>query len=118
MIRDMELIKQILQKVEELDKSKLNLPIEGYDQLTVNEHIYLCNQANLLEATITRSSQGKAEVAVVDRLTMKGHDFLQHARNNTLWNNVKAKFKEKAVSYSVEMFYLALKQEAIHFLPK
>jgi hypothetical protein len=117
MKRDMDLVKQILIQVEALDQAALNLRVEGYDQTTVNEHILLCVQAGFLDGGVTQDSMGRAADSVVKRLTWQGHEFLQLARNNALWNKAKSTFKDKAISYSFEMLFAYLKQEAIHFIP-
>jgi hypothetical protein len=117
MKRDPDLIKQILIQVEALDQAALNLSVEGYDQSTVNEHILLCVDAGLLDGGVTQDSLGRAAVSVVKRLTPPGHEFLRLARNSPLWNKAKSTFKEKAVTYSVEMLFAYLKQEVTHFLP-
>ena len=75
MKRDLDLIKQILNEVEAIDKPKVNLTIEGFDQIVVNEHVYLCQQAALLEATILRDQEGQAAQAITSRLTWQGHNF-------------------------------------------
>ena len=118
MKRDMDLVKQILLEAEDLDTPKLDLPIEGYDQIVVNEHVYLCTQAGLIEATILRDQDGRAAQVITSRLTWQGHEFLQLARNNALWNKAKSNFKDKAVNFSFEMLFLYLKQEAVHLFPK
>jgi hypothetical protein len=118
MKRNIDLVKQILIQVEALDQAVLNLKVEGFDQSVVNEHILLCIQAGLLNGTVDEDSLGRAADSVVKRLSWNGHEFLQLARNTPLWNKAKSTFKDKAVSFSVEMFFAYLKQEAIHYLPQ
>ena len=118
MQRDLDLMKQILIEVEALDKPRLDLPINGYDKIVVNEHIYLCSQDGFLEATILRDSEGQAAQAIVSRLTSQCHEFLRLARNTNLWNKAKSTFKDKAVDITIQTLFLYMKQEAIHLLPK
>lgn len=117
MERDIDLIRKILFKVESLNETVVNLPIEGYPQDVVNEHVYLCLQENLIEGYPEKDMYRKIAHTQIERLTWKGHEFIKLARNDGLWNKMKTAFKEKAISYSVEMVLMYLKQEAVHLVP-
>ena len=116
MKRDLDLIKKILIQVEALDKPAVNVPVEDVPQIVVNEHVYLCKQAGLLEAEIQRDSEGAAVICLMERLTWNGHEFLQLARNEALWTKAKSILAKKAITFSFEMLVEVLKQEGTKML--
>lgn len=107
MKRDMDLIREILRQMEEFSDllGEVKIKAEGRSSDEVNYHVYLLHQAGLIQAVSAVAggagarAQRSAGVLVQSdsfkyiplRLTWQGHEFLDAARNDTLWRKVKAK---------------------------
>jgi len=116
MKRDLDLVREILSKVERSTEPISKFTIETYDQLEVNEHVYLLKQAGFLEAITTQDSNGHIATAIPIRLTWTGHEFAQLAKNDSLWQKAKSVVRQKSATFTFEMLYLVLRQEAKDFL--
>ena len=93
MKRDMELVRQLLFAIEthEFTSRLQNPPIEGYDEQTVDHHVFLMWEAGLVEAINTdHQMSGPHRRAAARRLTWAGHDALEVLRNDTIWAKTKA----------------------------
>jgi Hypothetical protein (DUF2513) len=110
--RDMELIRTILFKIEEEYQPDalvpLSLEIDGYEWSIISEHVRLLAESNYVEATDT--DRGPFPI----RLTMKGYDFLESIRNETVWNTVKSQVKEKGGSATLEIVKALAVQALTH----
>jgi hypothetical protein len=108
MKRDMDLVRKILFAVEEAEPEVggVELEIEGYDEETVFEHLRLLAKAGYLEAfdlsTLETSEWRPA------RLTWSGHDFLDAARNDSIWTKAKSRLLDQGVGLSIELLKAAL----------
>jgi hypothetical protein len=113
MKRNWELLRSILNQAESckgglpLVVTNMNyqsaqlLNIGEFDFGEVCEHILLLGDAGLAEVReLGRISKGSAGV-VIDRLTMAGHDFLEAAKNDTIWQKAMSTVKEKGNSVSL-----------------
>jgi hypothetical protein len=110
MKRDMELIRRILQHVEDSpdhdDYVGLNIPERTQAELVY--HVTILAEANFLKL------QGVAsdfEPLFWVRLTNDGHDFLDAVRSETVWGEVKDKIREYGGNVPLEV----LKALAIQF---
>lgn len=90
MKRDMDLARKILFAVE-TDNTDLGgwvkIDIPGYDKQAISYHVMLLDEAGLIEGQNV-STFGELEW-VVERLTWQGHDFLDAARSDTVWQKAK-----------------------------
>lgn len=118
MKRDFELIKQILLKIEDRETTSpiLDLEIDGYDQNLVNYQIYLLDQADLIQAEIVRVGANEIHDPVIYEMTWNGHEFLDAARNETIWNKTKDLIKEHGGSVPFEVLQSLLKQVALSLI--
>lgn len=102
----MDLIRQIMLQVEQI-KDEMNIGtkfrLEGYDHILVAKHIELLDEAGLLKAHFTGTDTSGVVDAYVERLTWSGHEFLDAARNETVWKKTKATVKEKVGTVSFEV---------------
>ena len=102
----MDLIRQVMLQAEQT-KDEMNIAtkfrIEGYDDVLVAKHIELLDEAGLLKAHFTRTDTGGVEGAYVERLTWSGYEFLDAARNETVWKKTKTTVKEKVGTVSFEV---------------
>ena len=108
----MDLIRQILNSAEARNFED-GEPPEPYHAQTVEEayQIALMNDAGLVQADCV-STAGTPVSAVIFRLTWAGHDFLDAARNDTIWNKAKETILKPGVSWTFSILTEWLKQEA------
>lgn len=78
--------------------------IEGYPQEVVSYHLHLLLQAGLIEA---KNLPGTNEW-MVKSLTWDGHEFLEAARDDSLWEKAKRLVLEKTGTLTFEALKLAL----------
>ena len=95
MKRDMDLIRAMLLAIEADEHgfiSKVEIP--GYTQEQINYHAYLLGEAGLAEVMNVTHHEGKSPEALIRNLTWAGHEFLDSARENTIWNQAKDKINK------------------------
>jgi predicted transcriptional regulator len=87
MKRDFQLIRKLLLEIEcqsnGLNHVKLT-DIKNYSKEQIQYHLALLHEAKLIVAYDTTSPAGLG--FIVTRLTWEGHEFLDDARNDTIWN--------------------------------
>lgn len=104
MQRDMELVRRILLEVEKSDEILTHpIKIDGYEDPVVNYHIVLMYEAGLLKAGYRNTAAGIPIVVSISRLTWEGHEFLDAAKNEGVWKEVKETLKEKGVDGTFEL---------------
>ena len=91
MMRDMELVRQILLQVEANDDPQhmVDPVVEGRGEQEVSYHVMIMQQAGLLEG-MDRSAIGIFRWSA-SRLTWAGHEFLDAAKNEERWKSCLAK---------------------------
>ena len=107
MKRDMELVRELLLSVES-DNDFAPL-VEQHSLEVVLGHLEIMMDAKLLVGRIYRDTNGDLKSAFVQRLTWAGHEFLDNARNDTVWNKVTATIKNAATTASFEVLLEMLK---------
>lgn len=115
MKRDMDLVRDILIEIENGKLSEAK-QIGNYDKESVLYHIQIMNEAGLLLANFISESTRDIVDARIDRLTWKGHDFLDAARDDTLWKKAKDFLKQKfsTVAFDVLLkLLIKLSQESL-----
>jgi hypothetical protein len=110
MKRDMDLIRKILLTVQDMDAvDTTEVVVENYDRDMVGYHIHLLLDAELLDggkSATLRNPYGY----LVRRLTWDGHEFLDLARNDTIWNKAKAFVAERGLDISIKVLVPVLTQ--------
>jgi hypothetical protein len=94
MKRDMDLIRKLMLRLEELDGtgiSNSNL-LEGYGAEEVMYHNYLLANAGLAIGCDSSSGDSFLPQWYLNALTWDGHEFLDAARNETNWKKAKERF--------------------------
>ncbi len=112
MRRDMDLVREILQQIEAWPNAQgwieFDLPDRSLEEVIY--HIEIMAKAGLIEAhdasTLARS-YWKAK-----KLTWNGHEFLEAARSDTIWQRAKALMAEKGGGTSFEVMLALLKELA------
>jgi hypothetical protein len=105
MQRDMDTVRRILHEAE---------AIKGYVHYEKPEDVYhvaIMKEAGLLDCRLTENGSGVATFATVFRLTWSGHDFLDAARDDTLWNKAKEKVLKPGLSWTFSILVEYLKSE-------
>lgn len=106
MKRDMELIRRILLTIE-AGKPVAELPGVTAEQLA--GHIQLLDDAELVIARDVSDLDGPE--FEIERITWKGHEFLDAARNQSVWNTVRRTLKEKAMTVTLGILQKMLIKE-------
>ena len=103
MKRDLDLIRQILLEVEKKEKpiGWIDIQVKGYSNEQVAYHVKLLAVEGYMNAK-DLSTKTEFDYKPI-RLTLRGHDFLNAARDDTVWNQVKETVGNKIVSTSLEV---------------
>ena len=109
MKRDMNLIRQLLLDAEAHD-GKLP-PLNTTDSVAAY-HILLLKDAGFMDSIIRNGVNGMPSDAAILGITWAGHDFLDAARDDTIWNKAKENFFKPGISWTVTILAEWLKQEA------
>ena len=104
MKRDVELIRKILLQIEAKGEDPLRLiqlDIPGHSESDVAYHVLLLRDAGLIEAQ-DLSTMGGFDMRP-KRMTWEGHEFLEAAKNDTVWNKAQEIVKEKGNAIPFEV---------------
>lgn len=105
MRRDMDLIRELLLAIEARPLgSSEDIAVEGHDRETVAYHLALLQEAGLIDALVDEIYGEAVPQVIVKRLTWDGHEFLDSARNQTVWARTKAIVREKGGDISFTLF--------------
>lgn len=108
MKRDMDLFRMLLLEVEKQpfeESGYVSKPaVAGFSEEEVCYHAHLAQDAGFIEATFL---PGTTEF-MVKRLTFAGHEFLDAAREDKLWNKAKHTVLSNAGTLTVEALKTAL----------
>jgi hypothetical protein len=113
MKRDFDLIRKILIEVQNLAPNQRleSIEVEGYDDEIVNAHASLLIDAGLMEGSkIAFSGQ---YIVSARALTWAGHDFIEAAMKDTLWEKAKTKIKESGSAMTIDVLKEVLKSLAL-----
>lgn len=90
MKRDMDLIRAILLACE-VDEHGFapRIEIEGYTQEQIGYHAVLLGEAGLAKVNNVTTMGSPSPRAQIVSLTWEGHEFLDSARDNQIWNLAK-----------------------------
>jgi DNA-binding transcriptional ArsR family regulator len=103
--RDLDLVRRILLRIEESadgagSSTFVDFTEEGYELPSVYYHVRLLNDAGLIEADELVPGQWWPE-----RMTWAGHEFLDAARSDELWNEVKDQVLRGGGSAPFDLFH-------------
>lgn len=111
MKRDMELVRQILLKIEQEPSGWVphEINIKGYTKEQIGYHLLLMIEAGLLEGERVTTMSSKSPCGYATRMTWYGHEFLDSARDPKLWKEAK-QIVEKVGSASIQVWTQILTQ--------
>jgi hypothetical protein len=114
MKRDMDLIRKMLLEIESRDD--VFIPSDDpADYRRIAYHLLQLNEGGLItgiEATESVGGELLVHVATQPRLTWAGHEFLDLARNETVWADAKEKVGDSVGTVSLEIMNQLLTQIA------
>ncbi len=121
MTRDLELIRSILLDLEAMPSgttaSAFKGPqYEGKAHREIAEHVWLLNNAGLIESINVSDMRGQPNSFVIKRLTWQGHEFIAKAKNDTVWKKVTAEAEQKGMSLSMTILEKLLSKAAEKYL--
>ena len=123
MKRDLDLIRKILLEVESCDDpdgifNTMDINIEGYRAELIQYHVGLLIDAGLV--TSSGEPVGFMDASFISyfsvKLTWTGHEFLDNAKNESVWQTVKKGLGSKWGSVSFSIFETLLKQAVLKII--
>lgn len=109
MKRDFDLIRLLLLERE----GDTSVDFSPYNQDQINYHKALIVEAGLAEGPVKYSGRQASDIPSAVhllRLTWEGHEFLDKARNDTVWKKAKTFILEKGLSLSIDALKIALSE--------
>jgi hypothetical protein len=73
------------------------------DEAELNAHAKLLLDDGYIDGVCQKDHIGEPRGFFIRGITMKGHEFLANARNNTIWKKVLAKAKSDGTSVSISV---------------
>lgn len=114
MKRDLDLIRKLLLAMESREHAFVQdeLTIEGYTEEQVGFHIYLLGEAGLAKVAGNTHLQSQSPSALPVNLTWEGYEFLEAAKDETLWGKAKSVVIKPAGGVAFGVLVEWLKAEA------
>ena len=96
---DPDLVRILLLQIENKPAGSDPEPlfIEGYDELIIEEHLELLDEAGYITGWLGNAGYWPG------RLTWKGHEFVNNCKDESIWNQSKAIIKERVSSVSLDI---------------
>ena len=116
MKRNMELVRELLLRVEA--EQGFDSLTSKYSQEEIVGHVEILLDAKLLDGKVYYDLSGGPGSAHIQRLTWAGHEFLDNARNDTVWNKVTSTIKNAATTASFEVLVEMLKAGVLAAIQK
>jgi Hypothetical protein (DUF2513) len=103
MKRDLELIRQLMLAIKLKDTrfSTESIEIDGYDSSQINYHLQLLVEAELAVGKVLNYLGSERPTIVIEKLSWEGCNFLDDARNESVWQKTMEIVKDKGGSVSV-----------------
>jgi hypothetical protein len=105
-----------LEDIEETPADKMPYSsiknLSGYDATTIYGHIELLIESGFVDGKIIRIHAGIVGGVMITKITWKGHDFLDAARNDKLWSKAQKVFLKPGVAFTVDILLEWLKTQA------
>ena len=103
MIRDMELVRHLMLEVESQDSNFTCTPLQklGYTENQIDYHLKLLVEEKLIDGEIHYFMGTRNPTIIIEKLSWSGHEFLDNARNESVWKETMKTVKEKGGSVAV-----------------
>lgn len=119
MKRNLDLIRHILLVIETNEDeflTEISFTSEQYNENMVAYHIKLLLDAEYIIANVVEADAGEFVLCIVDRMTNRGHDYLDSVRNDTVWQKTLEKIKGTVGSASLDVIKTVASKIALDFL--
>ena len=104
MKRDMDLVREIMLKVEALPAGPPVLYRMGeVEDLVLLNHLEMLIEAGLVRGKISRSQGSRGDVIGISTLTWEGHEWVDAVRDPRVWDEAKTTLLESGGSLSFEL---------------
>ena len=92
MKRDLDLVRKILLAMEQLEHGFVqgDLHVEGHTEDEIGFHVFLIGEAGLAKVVENTHIQSQSPSAFPLHLTWEGYEFLEAAKDETLWGKAKS----------------------------
>lgn len=115
MKRNWDLIRLILLRLEALNAGDdFDAHFNGYTDEDVQYHLYLLTRAGLIDSV--DYSRGGDLHFVPQMITWEGQEFIDGARNKTVWDAVKNDLKKRGADASFEILKVLLTKAAMRMM--
>jgi hypothetical protein len=109
----MDLARRIMKQIESfpagVGQPELDLP-DMPDEV-IQYHLLLLTEAGLIVTVDVSDMSGPERIPL--RLTWKGHEFLEAARDSTMWERAKTVVQNKTGGLAFEVLLAVLKDQAV-----
>jgi hypothetical protein len=117
MKRDMDLVRLMLLRTEAIGTddeaaARYEADCEKYDVRARAHHTAIMKEAGLIVGEAIGDASGVPSKGFILRLTWQGHEFLDAARNDTVWRKARETFFKPAASWTFGLLVDYLKAEA------
>jgi len=104
MKRDMDLVREIMLKIEALPAGPPVLSRIGeVEDVVLLNHLEMLIEAGLVRGKISRSQGSRGDVIGISTLTWEGHEWLDAVRDPRVWEEAKTTLLESGDSLSFEL---------------
>jgi hypothetical protein len=105
MKRDMNLVREILLWATAQEDAGIyrNPTLDGYSESQIAHHVHLMWQAGLVEAANATTNSSGGPAAIIMSVTWAGHDFIDAARDDTIWNKTKNKVLSSGAAFTFDL---------------
>jgi len=106
MKRNWDTIKEILTRLESLTTEDRTLRLANFPSERSSEisyHVELLIEAGLINGEMSKTLGNKPHDFFVERLTWRGHEFLDSVRNDTVWQKTKKSFAHSGLSMTLDL---------------
>ena len=105
MKRDMELIRELMLEVESQDSDFKydTLQSKGYTETQLDYHLELLIEEKLIDGEVHPLMGTRSPIITIEKLSWKGHEFLDNARNESVWKDTMKQVKEKGGGISIAL---------------
>lgn len=109
MVRDMDLVRAILAEIEKRELVTFEIEIEGYKENEIAYHLDILIESGLVKGEVVLVASGERRIITIDRLTWEGHEFLDAARNSSVWESAKQTMKTEGIQLPFDVLKDLLK---------
>lgn len=111
MKRDLDLLRDILIRIEDTDLSENRLSSSDFSDLgapdfspyDVSQHIMLLADNGYIEISAIKSIGMKSPKYQIKRITSAGYDYLDSVRDAGVWSEVKRKLSSAGASFTLDI---------------